>query len=69
MRHEDVRVHDGDQLMQKVRLKLKQLWRQLFHHLLESLSCHRGNPIPRFRLTPGEDTLLISVEQRLCTSR
>lgn len=69
MRHEDVRVHDGDQLMQEVRLKLKQLWRQLFHHLLESLSCHRGHPIPRFRLTPGEDKLLISVEQRLCTSR
>lgn len=55
MRHEDIGVHDGDQLVQEVRLKLKQLWSQLLHHLLKSLSCHRGNPIPSLGFTPGDD--------------
>lgn len=55
MRHEDIGVHDGDQLVQEVRLVLKQLWRQLLHHLLKSLSCHRGNSIPSLGFTPGDD--------------
>lgn len=57
MRHEDIGVHDGDQLVQEVRLKLKQLWRQLLHHPLKSLSCHRGNPVPSFRFTPVDNKI------------
>lgn len=54
MSHEDIRVHDGDQLMQEVGLELKQLWRQLLHHLLQAFSRHRWNPVPGFRFTPGD---------------
>lgn len=53
MSHEDIGVHDGDQLMQEVGLVLKQLWRQFLHNLLKSFSCHRGNAIPSLRFTPG----------------
>lgn len=53
MSHEDVGVHYGDQLVQEVRLELKQLWRQLLHHVLQSFGRHRRNPVPGFRFTPG----------------
>lgn len=51
--HEDIGVHDGDQLVEEVRLELKQLRRQLLHHFLQSFSSHRRNPVPGFRFTPG----------------
>lgn len=52
MRHEDVGVHDGDQLVQEVRLILKQLWGQFMHHLLQPFRCHRGNSVPGLGFTP-----------------
>ena len=55
MRHEDIGVHDGDQLVQEVGLILKQLWRQLLHHLLKTLSCYRWNPVPSLWFTPGNN--------------
>lgn len=55
MSHEDVGVHDGNKLMQEVRLKLKQLWCQLLHNLLKLLSCRRGNAIPSLGFSPEDD--------------
>ena len=64
VRHEDVGVHDGDELVQEVGLIFKQLWCQLLHHLLKPLSCHRGNPIPSLGFTPGAEREVGSKEQR-----
>lgn len=51
--HEDVGIHDGDQLMEEIRLGVKQLWSQLFHHGLK-LFCRGGrHSVPRLRFTPG----------------
>ncbi len=52
--HEDVGIHDGDQLMEEVRLGVKQLRGQFFHYSLQLL-CRRGrHSVPSLRLTPGE---------------
>ena len=51
--HEDVGIHDGDQLMEEVGLRVEQLRRQFLHHGLQLL-CGRGrHAVPRLRLTPG----------------
>lgn len=54
--HEDIRIHDGDQLMQEVRLRVKQLWSQLFHNGLQLLCCRGRHSIPGLRFPPGEQT-------------
>lgn len=55
MSHEDIGVHDGDELVQQVRLELKQLWRQLLHNIFKLFSGRRRNPIPSLRFTPGDE--------------
>jgi hypothetical protein len=52
--HEDVGIHDGDKLVQQVRLRVKQLWGQLLHHGLQLLCRVGRDTIPRLRLPPGE---------------
>lgn len=52
--HKDIGIHDGDQLMEEVRLRVKQLWGQLLHDGLQLLRCGSRHSIPSFRFTPGE---------------
>lgn len=52
--HEDIGIHDGDQLMEEVRLGVKQLWSQLFHHGLQLLCCRGRHSVPSLRFTPGK---------------
>ena len=53
MLHQHVGVHDGDQLMQEIRLGLKQLRGQLPHHLLQLLCSMRWHTIPCLWLSPS----------------
>ena len=50
--HQGVGVHDGDQLVQEVRLRLKQLRGQLLHHRLQLLSSGARRPVPRLGFSP-----------------
>lgn len=50
--HQGVGVHDGDQLVQQVRLRLKQLWSQFPHHLLQLFCSKTRSSIPGFGLPP-----------------
>ena len=52
--HEHVGVHDGDQLVQQVRLGVKQLWSQLLHHCLQLLRRLCWHAIPRLGLPPAQ---------------
>lgn len=52
--HEDIGIHDGDQLVEQVRLGVKQLWCQLLHDSLQLLCCRGWHSIPRLRFTPGQ---------------
>lgn len=56
MIHEDVWVHDGDQLMQEVWLRVKQLWGQLFHYSLQLLRSTGRYTVPCFGFAPEEKT-------------
>lgn len=60
--HEDIRIHDGDQLMEEVRLGVKQLWSQLFHNGLQLLCCRGWHSIPGLRFPPGEQMDKITSE-------
>lgn len=53
MGHEGVGIHEGDKLVQEVRLAIKELRCQLLHHLFQMFRRKRGYPIPGLRLTPG----------------
>lgn len=53
--HKDIGIHDGDQLMEEVRLRVKQLWGQLLHDGLQLLRRRSRHSIPSFRFTPGEE--------------
>lgn len=50
--HEDIGIHDGDQLMEEIRLGVEQLWSQLFHYSLQLLSCRGWHSVPSLRFTP-----------------
>jgi len=54
MGHEGVGIHEGNKLVQKVRLAIKELRCQLLHHLFQMFCCKGGYPIPGLRLTPGQ---------------
>lgn len=54
MFHEDIGIHDGDQLMEEIRLGVKQLRSQLFHYGLQLLGCRCRHSVPSLRFTPGE---------------
>lgn len=58
--HECVGVHDGDQLVQEVRLGLKQLGGQFPHHPLQLLCSVSRNPVPRLGLSPENTDAIFS---------
>lgn len=60
MGHQGVGVHDGDQLVQQVRLGLEQLRGQFPHHLLQLLCSKTRSPIPCFRLPPKMNKMNIT---------
>lgn len=69
--HENIRIHDGGQLMQKVWSLLKQLRCCLPHHILKLGSCSARNTIPGFWLTPKStlfNTLKLGFLQCSCYS-
>lgn len=53
MLHENIGIHDGDQLMEEVRLGVKQLWSQLLHYSLQLLCCRGWHSVPSLWFTPG----------------
>lgn len=63
MLHEDVGIHDGDELVEEVRLGVKQLRRQLLHHGLQLLGCGGRHSVPRLRFTPGNKSLCLKTKQ------
>lgn len=52
MVHQGVGVHDGDQLVEQVRLRLKKLWGQFPHHILQLLGSKTRSTIPGFGFPP-----------------
>ena len=50
--HKDIGIHDCDELVEEVRLGVKQLWSQLFHYGLQLLCCRGRHPIPSLGFTP-----------------
>lgn len=50
--HELVGREDGDKVVHQVRLLLKQLWRHIFHGLLQCNRKRGWHPIPRLGLSP-----------------
>lgn len=53
MIHEDIWIHNSDQLVEKVWLRLKELGSQVLHHFLQLLSSVARSAIPRFWLSPA----------------
>lgn len=53
MLHEHIWVHDGDQLVEQVWLRLKELRGQVLHHILQLLSSIARSAIPRLWLSPA----------------
>jgi hypothetical protein len=54
MFHEDGWREGSDEMVEEIRLVLKQLWSLLFHDSLQGLSIGGWYSIPGLRLTPGE---------------
>lgn len=52
--HQDVGVHDGDQLVEQVGLGVEQLRGQFLHHGLQLLGCRGRNPVPGLGFAPAE---------------
>lgn len=53
MVHEHIWVHDGDQLVEQVWLRLKELRGQVLHHILQLLGGIARSAIPRLWLSPA----------------
>lgn len=53
MLHEHIWVHDGDQLVEQVWLRFKELRGQALHHILQLLSSVARSAIPRLWLSPA----------------
>lgn len=51
--HEDIGIHDGDELMEEIWLGVEQLRSQLLHYGLQLLRCRRWHTVPSLGFTPG----------------
>ena len=50
--HKFVRIHNGDQLVQQIRLTFEQFRRRRLHSIFKHLGAVARHAVPRFRLAP-----------------